>query len=567
MPTIRSMVRSKRKKLFTAGIILCVLPILIHLLDKSCYYPVVNIFYEIQPIGEVQQHETKWQQMRRWNEMIAEDQANSLGNERVSSYDKQRQNRITPEDITEIPSVLKDQDQQQNLSTNNQSSVNVALGVQQKTTKHNGEAKVKPSIPKRSENHTLIHEEGDPHTNHSYYQRHLPALISPEDPRCVGYDKEFFLNKVNNKDGLVLLVLNALQDYIAWHVQMRIKLRKGSFSKVRVLIWYFPNREVSFGLGDRIRGINLALFLAIMSERFLLVQWSNSSLIKNRQQIIFKPNLINWAMDHSMLRSFENVTQSRIQSWSSVDRLRTTFASNIKAIDQIVSKNDSLQHVQIITNSYIRKLIKFYGNLSSNTRKTFVSKGFTATVMSLLDQYYDDISGLLVRALYKFTPKIHEMGNQLLTQLGIGDRTLYSTLHIRTGFYGTLNEDPSRFTELTKQKTWKHLVEVAIQRTDSLIGPDAPILLLTDSDKVKAWASAKFQHRVKVVPGSSHHIGIQEKYDKANSSELLEAQYQLGTELILLAHSKLLIYSAGGFSRIGAYICGISKVYEPIGHE
>ena len=379
------------------------------------------------------------------------------------------------------------------------------------------------------------------------------------DPLCKTTAKKEPIGQLKNP----ILLMHVLREYAEWHKNERKRLLSKDSVNIRTLIWHFKEYPQSSGLADKVRGITSALILAILSERLLFIQWSSQPFRTSRQRNIFKPNQINWDIDEEILTLIGK--KATMDNPEFGPRLVMNKQSHEPEpsylIERIFGCKAESQHVFLWTagvGNHILSLVQKYNYIDQCSN---YSERHKTGKINLSDQAMSEaykFSEVFSRYLFNFCEMVLTRASEELKKIGIRVDQDYSVVHIRTGFYGLYNEIGHSHTwnvhNVTSEETWRGLVSQTIAKSAKSIGPSAPVLVLTDSDLVKEWVRREYKGSVKVTEGTVGHVGRREK-DLTDDIEAVE--YQTGAELAIMAHSSILVTSAGGFGNLAANLCSI----------
>lgn len=365
----------------------------------------------------------------------------------------------------------------------------------------------------------------------------LQSVLS-RDGRCKGSaDNGLYTSAVH-----VGLIVRLLDAYRLRHKAWRVALLRGD-STIKTLIW----RCDTFcgGIGDRIKGIVTSLLLATLTDRLLLLQWS-TPFDPKQQRLLFQPAAIDWDINQSLWSNVRHSVQVHVTTtagseWTTQVLQRTIF-------------NYSISHVTVRTNIHYRKFFLGLPNFESTTLHVLNEKGLGYQFLEQLQGRNEMVSSLLVRFLFRFSGILLPGIVNMTKAMGLGNQP-YVGVHLRTGFYGTLNENPKRFGEFYQKVVWQQLLDCAIEKGKALLDSEFAIVLLTDSTVVKEWATNQYNGRVLVTHTEAIHFDKEEDCDRA-----MDAELQAGTELGILAYSSVFfVSSSSGFSNVAREYCGISE--------
>ena len=376
-------------------------------------------------------------------------------------------------------------------------------------------------------------------------KEHNVTLLGPlltRDDRCNGPTDIDFLRE-HNSTAKVALILGLLDAYRVRHKSWKVALLRGE-DTIRTLTW--TCYTLCGGIGDRVKGIATSLLLAALTDRLLLIGWS-TPFDPKQQRLLFQPAAIDWDVDGSVM--------SAVQHPEDVHMMTTSDVKWIAQALQGTVFNDSVQHVVVRTNVHYRTIFLGLPDLDSSALDVLYEKRLNHQMLEELQgRRYEMISGLLVRYLFHFS-------NTLLTRIGGMRKVLglqnrpYVGVHLRTGFFGTLNESPERYGAFQHKKVWQQLLDCAIEKGEASLGSEVPVVMLTDSMAVKGWAINRYKERLLLTTKAAIH------FDKLEDSDAtIDATLQAGAEMGILAYSSILFVSTtSGFSRVAREYCGIPE--------
>ena len=365
--------------------------------------------------------------------------------------------------------------------------------------------------------------------------------VLTRDGRCNGSAADGLLDEYTSTPELTL-ILSLLDAYRLRHKSWRVALLGGD-NTIRTLTWMCYTS--CGGIGDRVKGIATSLLLASLTDRLFLIKWS-TPFDPRQQRLLFQPAAIDWDINQ--------------YKWNLVGHhahVHVMTTADMKWAIQVLQGtifNNSIHHVTVRTNIHYRNFFLGLPNFDTSTLHILNKKGLTYQVLKQLQGRNELISGVLVRFLFRFSAILLPGIVNMTKALGL-EHHPYVGVHLRTGFFGTLNENPERFGEFHHKKMWKQLLDCAIEKGEALLGSGSAIVLLTDSTVVKEWATNQYNGRVMVTPKEIIHIDKEEDSDHSNDAAL-----QAGAELGILAYSSLLfVSSSSGFSHVAREYCGIPE--------
>lgn len=365
----------------------------------------------------------------------------------------------------------------------------------------------------------------------------LRSLLSRDD-RCNGPTAEELLHEYSST-AKITLILSLLDAYRLRHKSWKVALLRGG-GTIRTLTWMCDTG--CGGIGDRVKGIATSLLLAALTDRFLLIQWS-TPFDPKQQRLLFQPAAIDWDINQSVL----TVVHPEL--------VHVTTTADTEWVTQVLQGaifNDSIQHVMVRTNVHFRTFFLGLPHFDSSTLHTLHKKGLNHRMLEELQGRDEMVSGILVRFLFRFSGALLPGIGRMTKVLGLENRP-YVGVHLRTGFFGTLNENPLRFGVYHHKWVWRQLLDCAIEKGEALLGSEVPVVLLTDSTAVKEWAVNQYKERVLLTTKEAIH------FDKVEDSDITaDAELQAGAEMGILAYSSILFVStSSGFSHVAREYCGI----------
>lgn len=375
-------------------------------------------------------------------------------------------------------------------------------------------------------------------------KEHNVTLLQPllsRDDRCSGPTDDELLH-VYNSTAKTTLILSLLDAYKLQHKSWKVAILRGE-DTIRTLTWMCDTG--CGGIGDRVKGIATSLLLAALTDRLLLIQWS-TPFDPKQQRLLFQPAAIDWDFNESVL----NVVHAEHP-----ELVHVTTTADTGWITQVLQGtifNDSVQHVVVRTNVHFRTFFLGLPDFDSSTLHMLHKKGLNHRMLEEMQGRDEMVSGLLVRFLFRFSATLLPGIGRMTKALGLENHK-YVGVHLRTGFFGTLNENPERFAVFHHKKVWQQLLDCAIEKGVALLGSEVPVVLLTDSTAVKEWAFNHYKGRVLLTTKEAIH------FDKEEDSNITtDAELQAGAEMGILAYSSILFVSTtSGFSHVAREYCGI----------
>ncbi|XP_065908547.1 uncharacterized protein [Dysidea avara] len=306
-------------------------------------------------------------------------------------------------------------------------------------------------------------------------------------------------------------------------------LRNGNSRKVRTLTWHCG--DDCAGLGFRFKGIIVNLFLAIFSDRVLLLKWDKVSL----ENTHLLPNMIDWQYhDYSLAGSSVNLGTYIIKYANVQDNYEKKWI-NVIAGDTM--------HLQMLYNrdKHLNEMLSGIFSIKSDNYVRLKKKLLTHRIRLDLAQLSS------FKFLFTVGTQIQWLASDVLNKLNLQEKP-YVALHLRTGgFDGNVIESKSRFANSLRK--WKHATECAIQQVNNLIGPDGVVVLLSDNKEAKKMLSNEY-HQVKVLDNQIVHV---DKTAHLTNSSMLDTWQ----DVLIMAEASLVVHGHSSFPEVAFAFCGI----------
>ena len=415
-------------------------------------------------------------------------------------------------------------------------------------SKHNlvwwgNHGKIASDVPVRDLPFNLVTKMGPPKTRYEDPLRELIELVSPKDPNCRP-DKSTADPYSQLDTATFTSLAKILLSYRQQHIRWRKLLLEGKVKKIRTLTWYCDSW--CGGLGDRVKGIGLSLTLAMISNRLLLVQWKQPFRVE-RQKNIFEPAAIDWNLDQALADKLQKLSTAsvRMNSWTS-----STREQRAHLIEDYIASSEH-RHLRIKSNIHFNNLVDVRELVSNRIQENYRFQILTNAARAdnrILPRVYP-IHGVLTRYLFKFSPPVLEKAQELAEEMNMSDTKQYVVANVRSGFLGTLNEISTMMAVTPHQ--WEAIVDRAVTKSKQL-GANVPVLLCTDSDKVKSWARKHYNGTVKSIPWKPIHIGriFKNVDDKSN------AEIETVAEVVIMSRASFLFKTFNnGFTSVAVYMC------------
>ena len=388
---------------------------------------------------------------------------------------------------------------------------------------------------------SLLPKGGPAKTRYEDPLRELIELVSSKDPYCrQGNSTSDPYWKLDNSTFTPFAKL--LLAYRQQHIRWRKLLLEGKVKKIRTLTWYCDSGCA--GLGDRVRGIGFSLMLAIISNRLFLIQWRQPFEVE-RQNNIFEPAAIDWNLDQALADKFSKLSTESVHLGSGSSREERV--SHIK--EYIISTE--YRHVRIKTNIHFNNIVNL--QLSQIFDNRIPQKQRFQIIVNVANgmEIPRSIQGVLVHYLLKFSPPVLEKVQELFKEMHMSYTQHYVVANIRSGFLGTLNEFKRSRNMAATAHRWEGIIDPAVKKNNQL-GTNVPVVLCTDSDKVKSWAREHYNGTVVSIPRRPIHVGRIFK-DVVNKSN---AEIETVAEVAIMSRASFLFKTSGtGFTSVACQMC------------
>ena len=316
--------------------------------------------------------------------------------------------------------------------------------------------------------------------------------------------------------------------YAKFHQEGVANINRGRSDLVKTLIWYCPDRSCG-GLGYRFRGIIFNLFIAMFTNRVLILDWQDVSA----EVEYLRPNRIDWRWQHLPLIGRKEALGNFVKN-------RKTYPGKFMSL----VRDPKIQHLKAHYNAHI----KFVSALMS--KDPSIASQFHNNLFKALISHKPVIDAFAMNYLFKFTDRLLEYSNNIRQNIG---HVSYVALHLRTGQFDNLqiSDSSHRFDSGVKQ--WKEALDCAVQQAATTIGPQGVVLVVSDSYKAKAWASKTYGNKVKILNTTIVHV------DKSSDlRESDEGMLGIWQDLITLGEASTLVMKASTFPELAMALCALT---------
>lgn len=367
-------------------------------------------------------------------------------------------------------------------------------------------------------------------------------------------------------DNVIPDQLSDIQRYIAWHAQMSTCLRhRNCTEEPKILLWRCPfgHSNKCSGLGDRFRGIQFSILLAILTKRVFFMEWP---LEPYPFSSVVQPSLIDWRLPKHIDYSKWGVVAH--YKWPHLNWLNCPPHVNCTSLSTLKSKTfGHLTEATDMENADLLQVFNSVPNLSiyttatgDSTNKIFNNKVFAESTKSYhpLKIGIINVYKLLLRLLLKpsngIVKRMKERG------LLRGPYTEYMSIHLRTGADIGEKKLP-RFMSFPDDKTLSNQVFQCLESMTK--GKPLPIFLASDSRTFKKEFG--MQGKARRISVTSNfvppvHIAKLDKSSRKASKSTLEKFMNLYLEFFGIAQATRIVGNRSGFSKM-AYYTGYAKDY------
>ena len=342
-------------------------------------------------------------------------------------------------------------------------------------------------------------------------------------------------------------LLKVLSKYADLHRSLSKKPREA-----RTLVWLCQKRQQCGGFADRMKGISLAILLAIASNRRLVLNWEMAY-----ERVYLKPNVINWTDDflfdvlgpQKHHKKVPHMVKFALYESGHTPPYMTMSTKQWNDYLKVIAGNEQI--VVMLTNMEVSLI-----NKVSRTNQKWLEDFFVSTGLSQFsDHDLDDILGTFFRYLF-------QLDNKLLVEFSSAKRTLrltnkpYVGIHLRTGFIGVkqVSDYSPNHPKFMRQNKWKEALHCAVSTADKFLGNNSLLFLATDSNLVKEMAINTYGSRFRTLDNYLLHVDLM----NTNPSKEKSTEGILYTliDLLFLAESYVQVRGVSGYAWVAGLICG-----------
>ena len=388
-----------------------------------------------------------------------------------------------------------------------------------------------------------------------------------------------------------------LKEYMQFHSQQLKLVQSGALhpSKLRTLVVSCPNGKYCAGLGDQIARVEVALLLAMISNRVFGIHWDSITM---QSMKYLEPHVIRW----------DQVVPSVGETKSIFGRTQRTKKNNGIIKNKLYSLKDSEVHITLTMETVVSmpEALDYLCEDDYHTMKLLHDVGLLEDSRTGRYKFpIDAVKSLILQYLFKFSSQLLNKVKKIEREVGLNKP--YIGLHLRTGFIGNEFEEeffPKFVTRLLRDNTsWANALDCSVKLANSMQGHESLIYLATDSYLVKNLAREKYPGHIVTLDMKLLHVGmvkieknpsLRRKFhmEHANTTLTREDQGASGTkedqgasgtkedqgasgaeevdgwegmwvDFLLLARSHAMVRTTSGFSAVAANICFMppSKVF------
>lgn len=388
--------------------------------------------------------------------------------------------------------------------------------------------------------------------------------IDPSPNISNGYEgkvqESFDTMKANSGQSMTSSILN----YGSWHHENRECIVRSSchLKMVKALVWKCPNAPKKCGgVGDRLRGIQFAFLLAVITKRMFFIQWGDDPypLLDALTPAEFDWNLpSNISTDSwSLLPWFYCIrprpcTEGILPSDERLP-LPDQSGPDINLLsDDVPYRLNDYGHLLIIARPRPRTLWNLLNNRRSIT-----------TNVTMTEMHESEVEKLLLKTIFK--PSAH-VSKRISSIMPHEVRTTgYVAVHTRTGL-DVHEGQTSRFRNLNYNltNTAKLMLSCAVMTTN---GKLENVFLASDSAEFKkAFAQLAKKRNINVFYSSARTMHLDHVkrgyYRNMTKDERWMSFISVFIDFFILSEGRLLITNGSGFSRMAFNIGHASRLVE-----
>ena len=353
-------------------------------------------------------------------------------------------------------------------------------------------------------------------------------------------------NRLNSQ-----LLQDILRSYQHHHAVRRRELEVGKPSKT--LTWYCFSR--CGGIGDRVKGMYASFLLALVTNRTFFIHLSDEV----QKTMFLEPSAIDWRPVHKCVelqhdRTLNNFGQPSFleQKIFGMKRNVTVEIDRLNMVDAIYISNKA--HLSGIAQAVLHSVLLStdMNSLHHRLLQLVVESGEGESLHSLVT--------VLHHFLFSLPQQVKEMTHSALTELKLEPRG-FVTVHVRTGFKNSLVGEIPYNIEFLKgtrfarsRESWRHMIDCAINVSDSMFGENRTVLVVSDDREPKNWAASEYKSRVTMMDIDPVHV-VARMLSLGSFTTTSRADYfNTWLELSVMSKSSAIVSIKSGYSETASHI-------------
>lgn len=361
----------------------------------------------------------------------------------------------------------------------------------------------------------------------------------------------------------------SIDKYIKWHFTMRSCLVHNNCSTPpRIIVWRCPldqNRNCS-GLGDRFRGIQFSVLLAILTKSVFFMEWPLSPL---KITDVVEPSLIDWTLPDSLNLQEHSWATVAHYRWPDMNWIRIPFGVGCSSSTAHCAKKFSkIPNVTDLDSSDLSTVFEKSHNIiiytsatGQSTSNLMKNKKLSTRAPDLNPNSFGimNLHKVLLRVLVKPSQLIfHELEKIGLSRSDLGN---YLAAHVRTG--ADVSEyNLHRFVSLRDFELIARELLDCVERHGETA--KMPLYFASDSAALKKKVVDEGKRRnFRILIGSkaAFHIARMDKISRNHSlAEVKMAFLNVFVEFFGISGGRRVVGNISGFSKM-AFYCGSAKNY------
>lgn len=305
-----------------------------------------------------------------------------------------------------------------------------------------------------------------------------------------------------------------------------------------ILVWNCPSQGTCGGLGDRLYGIVMGFYVAMLTKRIYLVQEWKSPDVTHPLYDYLEPHYLHWQV--------ENLPSSIVDKMgmlSTVDNRQHPLL-----LDPCGLQADKRDY-------FFRNNIMIYE--SALRESSCLQEYWQTTLGDKVEKDTRPLSHIGFWTLFRFSPRVQEQARQILHKSGLlvttETATVYIAMHVRTG-QGKTWDDPDRHAGIENLDLFDQCaVRLRAAVMDRCHGGHVPIYVAADNADAKAFFLNKHSHDDNGAFKAAVHMEVFH-VDRTKTELLHNVQRAYDVvwgELKILVDATCLVMSRSKFSTLG----------------